>query len=138
MARFTVKADVDKAQKALKGTALSVKSISRRALQTIARETVRRIKAAAASSTKKRTGELRKSYKYKAAKSGESVTVFPKGTVHAGSGIYPKVMALSYGSEKRHIRAFGFIQAGQDYAENKDHSPEIEKLIQKELKKYWG
>lgn len=139
MAQFlSVKADIEHAQKALENTGKSLKSISKKVLGVIGRNTVKAIKKEIRSSgLKKRTGELSKTYFSKVKKNGNAVTILPKA-LNGEKSIFPKIMALSYGSEKRNIKAFGFVQKGMEYAENGVYSEEIEKMIQKELEKYWG
>ena len=51
--------------------------------------------------------------------------------------IFPKVMALNYGTSNGRLKALGFVQAGEKYAESNAYESEIDKMIQKELDKYW-
>ena len=55
-----------------------------------------------------------------------------------GSGtIFPKAMALSYGTGDGRIKPRGFVQKGSEYVEKGGYDSEIQKLIDKELSKYW-
>lgn len=135
---ISVEADIKNAQNALSGTKKSLKAISKKALGVIGRGTVKAIKTAIkGSGLKKRTGELLKSYRQKVKKDGSSMTVFPKA-LNGEKSIFPKIMALSYGSEKRNLKALGFVQKGSEYVEKGNYSEEIDKMVKKELEKYWG
>lgn len=142
MANFiSIKTDIDETQKALEKTAKSASSISLSALRIVAKDGVKVIKAAIKSSgLKKRSGELLKCYGYRKSKKGNSIVIYPKA-LNGESSIFPKVMALSYGTDKRQnrkLKAFGFVQAGQKAIENKNYKSQIEEMIAKELQKYWG
>lgn len=142
MADFiNVEADVEEVQKALEKTSKSVKSIGTSALRVIARGSVSVIKGAIKSSgLQKRSGELLKCYGYKVSKNGKTVNVYPKA-LNGESTIFPKVGALSYGTDKRpnrHLKAFGFVQAGIRAAQSGAYQDEMQKMIDKELRKYWG
>ena len=142
---FSISADIYDVQEALSKTSKNLKSISRKTLQVIAKGTAKRIKAVInASDLQDRTGELKKAFVYKIKKNGEEANVFPKA-LNGNRNIFPKVMTLSYGHEgptKRAssytIKPRGFVQAGDLYVERGDYQPEIQKLIDKELEKYWG
>ena len=77
---------------------------------------------------------------------GHAVAVFPN-RVERGRGndlVIPVSMTLNYGYDAGpgrkgpHTAARGFVQAGEDYAERGGYGPELQKLVDKELKKYWG
>lgn len=133
---FLVEADISKAQEALAGTSKSLLSIQRQTLGIIGKrvrnETVRAIK----STVQKRTGELFKAYRYKVKKDGSEVNVFPKSQKGNGS-IFPKAMALNYGTKDGRLKPRNFVQAGEKYAESSRYEADIDKMIQKELDKYW-
>lgn len=133
---LSVEADVSRAQTALAGTSKSLVSISRQAMSIIGKgvrkETIKAIRI----TTNKRTGELLKAYRYKVKKDGSEVNVFPKALNGEGT-IFPKVMALNYGTSNGRLKALGFVQAGEKYAESNAYESEIDKMIQKELDKYW-
>lgn len=57
---ISVEADIKEVQKALSGTAKSLRSIQRQVLGTIARGAVKKIKGVINTSTKRQTGELRR------------------------------------------------------------------------------
>jgi len=137
--------DIENVQQALAGTSKSLKSIQKSVLRIAAKETAKRIKAVInTSDLQKRTGELLKAYVYKVKKDGSEANVFPKA-LSKNRTIFPKAMTLSYGHDgptKRakswNILPRGFVQAGQQYAENGAYMDEVQKIVDKELEKYWG
>lgn len=142
MANFiSIEADIEQTQKALEKTAKSISSISFSTLRIVAKDAVKVIKATIKNSgLNKRSGELLKCYGYRKSKKDTSIVVYPKA-MNGEASIFPKVMALSYGSDKRpnrHLKAFGFVQAGQRAIENGNYKTQIEEMIDKELQKYWG
>lgn len=142
MANFiSIEADLEQTQKALEKTSKSISSISLSTLRVVAKEGVKVIKATIQSSgLQRRTGELLKCYGYKKSKRGAGIVIYPKA-LNGEASIFPKVMALSYGSDKRpnrHLKAFGFVQAGQKAIENGNYKTQLEEMINKELQKYWG
>lgn len=142
MANFiSIEADIEQTQKALEKTAKSISSISFSTLRIVAKNAVKVIKATIKSSgLNKRSGELLKCYGYRKSKRDTSLVVYPEA-LNGESSIFPKVMALSYGSDKRpnrHLKAFGFVQAGKRVMENGNYKTQIEEMIDKELQKYWG
>ena len=138
--------DVSAVQDALSETSKSLKSIQRSTLRVVARATAKTVRAAIISSDLHvRTGELRKAYTYKLKRDGSEANVYPRALTNGDRTIFPKAMTLSYGHEgptKRfrnwRIVPRGFVQRGQQYAENGDYMPEVQKLIDKELEKYWS
>ena len=140
---FNVAIDVKEVEKALSGTRKSLPSIQRKTLSTIARGAIKQIKAVIKSGTHRRTGELLKAYRYKIKKDG-TATIYPKA-VNNDARIFPKASVQSFGhngATKRAknfpIKAVGFIQAGNQYIESGAYVPEINKMIDKELTKYWS
>lgn len=137
--------DIEEVEKALAGTSKSLKAIRKSVLRIAAKETAKRVKAAiSASDLQRRTGELAKAYVYKVKKDGSEANVFPKALTGNGRTIYPKAMTLSYGHDgptKRaaswHIAPRGFVQSGQQYAESGAYMTEVQKMVDKELEKYW-
>ncbi len=142
----SIKADVEEVQKALKGTAKSMKSITKQALGAAGRGAAKTIRKAIASSVTKRTGELSRAYGYKVKKDGSAVTVWPKDkAVQANNHlVLAKAAALSYGynagpgRKGPHVTARNFVQAGERYIETGGYEAEFQKIVDKELKKYWG
>ena len=138
--------DIEEVEKALAGTSKSLKAIRKSVLRIAAKETAKRVKAAiSASDLHRRTGELLKAYVYKVKKDGSEANVFPKALTGNGRTIFPKAMTLSYGHDgptKRaaswHIAPRGFVQSGQQYAESGAYMTEVQKMVDKELEKYWG
>ena len=138
--------DVSAVQEALSETSKSLKSIQRATLRVVARATAGKVRAVIIQSDLHvRTGELRKAYTYKLKRSGDEAVVFPRALTSGDRTIFPKAMTLSYGHEgptKRfrswRIAPRGFVQRGQQYAENGSYMDEVQKLIDKELEKYWS
>lgn len=138
--------DIAEVEKALSQTNKSLKSIRKGVLRIAAKETSKKVKAALnTSDLHRRTGELAKAYVYKVKKDGSEANVFPKALVGKDKTIFPKAMTLSYGHDgptKRaaswHIAPRGFVQSGQQYAESGAYMTEVQKMVDKELEKYWG
>ena len=138
--------DVSAVQDALSETSKSLKAIQRDTLRVVARATAKTVRAAIISSDLHvRTGELRKAYTYKLKRDGSEANVYPRALTNGDRTIFPKAMTLSYGHQgptKRfrnwRIAPRGFVQRGQQYAENGDYMDEVQKLIDKELEKYWS
>jgi len=138
--------DIEEVEKALAGTSKSLKAIRKSVLRIAAKETAKRVKAAInASDLHRRTGELSKAYVYKIKRDGSEANVFPKALSGKDKTIFPKAMTLSYGHDgatKRasnwHIAPRGFVQSGQQYAESGAYMTEVQKMVDKELEKYWG
>ena len=138
--------DVTPVQEALSETTKSLKSIQRSTLRVVASATAKTVRAAIISSDLHvRTGELRKAYTYKLKRDGTEANVYPRALTNGDRTIFPKAMTLSYGHDGPTKRARnwkivprGFVQRGQQYAESGDYYPEVQKLIDKELEKYWS
>ena len=138
--------DVSAVQDALSETSKSLKAIQRDTLRVVARATAKTVRAAIISSDLHvRTGELRKAYTYKLKRDGSEANVYPRALTSGDRTIFPKAMTLSYGHQGPTKRARnwrivprGFVQRGQQYAENGDYMDEVQKLIDKELEKYWS
>lgn len=138
--------DVSAVQDALSETSKSLKAIQRDTLRVVARATAKTVRAAIISSDLHvRTGELRKAYTYKLKRDGTEANVYPRALTSGDRTIFPKAMTLSYGHQGPTKRARnwrivprGFVQRGQQYAENGDYMDEVQKLIDKELDKYWS
>lgn len=138
--------DVSAVQDALSETSKSLKSIQRSTLRVVARATAKTVRAAIISSDLHvRTGELRKAYTYKLKRDGTEANVYPRALTNGDRTIFPKAMTLSYGHNgptKRfrnwRITPRGFVQRGQQYAENGGYMDEVQKFIDKELEKYWS
>ena len=138
--------DVSAVQDALSETSKSLKAIQRQTLRVVAKATAKTVRAAIITSDLHvRTGELRKAYTYKLKRDGTEANVYPRALTNGDRTIFPKAMTLSYGHQgptKRfrnwRIAPRGFVQRGQQYAENGDYMDEVQKLIDKELEKYWS
>ena len=133
---ISVTPDIEAVQEALAGTSKGLGQIQKRALGTIAQGVRKRINAAIRASTKRRTGELLKAYRYKTRKDGSQVNVYPKK--QGKRNIFAKVYTLNYGKEGTKWRARGFVQRGEQYAQGSDWEADANKYVQKELDKYWG
>ena len=154
-----ISVDVRPVQQALMQTAKSMKGIQRQTVGIAARTTAKTIKTAIRQTTKRLTGELSSAYRYKVRKDGSSAAVFPK-TVSGNHLVLAKVATLSYGNtitnrpgrtflsvsgrgywarpKTVHIPARGFVQAGERYAEGGGYMDEVQKMIDRELAKFWG
>ena len=138
--------DVSAVQDALSETSKSLKAIQRDTLRVVAKATAKTVRSAIISSDLHvRTGELRKAYTYKLKKDGTEANVFPRALTSKDRTIFPKAMTLSYGHEGPTKRAKnwrivprGFVQRGQQYADSGSYMDEVQKLIDKELDKYWS
>ena len=138
--------DVSAVQDALSETSKSLKSIQRSTLRIVARATAKTVRAAIITSDLHvRTGELRKAYTYKLKRDGTEANVYPRALTNGDRTIFPKAMTLSYGHNgptKRardwRIAPRGFVQRGQQFAENGGYMDEVQALIDKELEKYWS
>lgn len=142
---ISVHADIEGVQQALKGTAKSMKSIRKQALGIVGRVESKAVRQAITASTGKRTGDLRKAYSYKVAKDGSTVTVWPrpKDKMEEGRKVFLKSVILSYGYDAGHrkgphVAARNFVQKGREAIDRGDYVAELQKMIDKELKKYWG
>lgn len=132
---ISIEANVKEAQYALASTSKSLKSITKKTLTVAAKGTVKALKSAIRNTTTKRTGELLKCYGYKATSS--KVNIYIKYAKN-GDKIFPKVFTLNYGLEGSKRIPKAFVQQGEKYAESNAYMPEVEKMIQKELNKYWS
>lgn len=138
--------DVSAVQDALSQTSKSLKAIQRDTLLVVAKATAKTVRAAIISSDLHvKTGELRKAYTYKLKRDGSEANVYPRALTNGDRTIFPKAMTLSYGHQGPTKRAKnwrivprGFVQRGQQYAENGGYMDEVQKLIDKELEKYWS
>ncbi len=143
---LVVKADVEGVQKALAGTAKGMRSIQRQVLGAMGRGTAKVVRQAISRTTARRSGALRKAFGYKVKKDGSSVTVWPtdKAVKKNNHLVLAKASVLSYGYDAGpgkkgpHVMARNFVQAGWDYAERGGYEAELQKIVDKELKKYWG
>ena len=134
---IVVSADVEEVQKALAGTSKSLTAIARQSIAVIARGTVKAIKQEIQSTTERHTGALLKCYGYRIKKDGSSGSVYPRGV--SGSQIFPKVFALNYGTDKKpNLKPRAFVQKGEQYAQSGTYMSELEKLVEDNLRKYWG
>lgn len=68
---------------------------------------------------------------------GAQANVFPKA-LRGGNTIFPKAMALSYGTKNGRLAPRSFVQKGISYAEGGDYEREVQKLIDRELTKFWS
>lgn len=141
---ISVEADIEEVIKALDSTNKGLKSIQKQTIGIIAKGTVKAIKTVIKSSVNNHTNELINAYRYKVKKDGSEGNVYPKA-LNNDSTIYPKAMTLSYGhsgptktSKNWYIKPRGFVQAGKLYVESGGYNAEVEKMIDKQLKKYWG
>lgn len=137
-----VKIEVQEAQKALAGTRLSMKSISKKTLAVIGRGAKTAINRGIRQTLQKRTGALLKTYVYKGNKSGTSGMVRADPKIPNGDDTFRKLYALNYGYSGPVGRAMNkphsFVQKGEEYLDSGQYMTAVQKLVEKELKKYWG
>lgn len=136
---ITIEYDDSEVQKALAGTSKSFASIRRKALSIIARGTVKAINAGIRETLHSRSGELLKAFRYHVRKDG-TANVYPDG--ETGSSIFPKTFGLNFGyngpTKRAQNRPHSFIEIGRQWAESGAYMPDVEKMVEKELSKYWG
>ncbi len=137
-----IKADISGAQEALSGTRKSLVSIRNRVLGIAGSYALKAVKKAVRTSgLKKRTGELQKAYIKKLNKRKGEVNLYPV-SLDKTRTIFSKAQALSYGGKSKHTKwrlsGRGFVQKGWQAAESGGYKADIDKMIQKELAKYWG
>ena len=143
---IAARVDFTPVQEALAETTKNLKAIQRATLRVVAKATAKQVRAAIVSSDLHvRTGELRKAYTFKVKRDVSGATIFPRALSGGDRTIFPKAMTLSYGHEGPTKRAKnwrivprGFVQRGQQYAENGQYMDEVQKLIDKELEKFWS
>lgn len=138
-----VSVDISRAQKALSGTSKSLVSIRNQVLGIVGKHAVKAVRQAIRTSgLKKRTGELLKSYVRKLNRRRGEENVYPVSLNDRKKTIFSKAQALSYGARnakkpKWKLAGRGFAQKGWEAVEKGGYQAEIEKMIDKELKKYW-
>lgn len=140
-----VSVDISYAEKALAGTSKSLVSIRNQVLGIVGKHALKAVKSAIRTSgLKKRTGELQKSYIKKLNRKKGEENLYPVSLGDRKKTIFSKAQALSYGAEKQYkkkkwvIEGKGFVQKGWETAEGDSYRAEIDAMIRKELKKYWG
>lgn len=138
---LTVTADISEAQKALAGTSKSLTNIRNGVLRIAGSYALKKVKEAIrGSGLKKRTGELNKAYIRKVNTRKGEVNLYPVSLNDRKKTIFSKAQALSYGAHKGNWRLTGkgFVQKGWSAVEWDGYQAEVEKYIDKELKKYWS
>lgn len=143
MANFiNVSVDVEKVQEALKGTSKSIKAISRKAMSIIGHGAVKAIKGGIRDTLNKRTGQLLKAYKYYGFKSGTGGIVRTDKKIPNGDDFFKKTYTLNYGYTGNVRRALNkphsFVERGEEYVNSSGYMSDIEKMVDKELEKWWG
>lgn len=138
MARKAISAQVEVAavQEALSGTSAGLSAMRGRVLSAAGKGTRQKVNQAIRATTKRRTGELLKAYRYRVKKDAGQVNIYPRKATKA-SQVFPKAYTLNYGLEGTAHVPRGFVERGEAYAENGEYMAEAEKLVQKELDKYW-
>lgn len=157
-----IKIDTKGVEQALSETTKGVKSIQKQTVGIIAKGYVKEIKRQiTATGLKKKTGELYKAYRYKV--KGDTAKIFPKAQSsgkNANSLIMAKVGTLNYGNsisvrkgrkflqisgnyfarpKKVSIRGRDFLgRAEQVYIQGGRYNADVENMVAKQLKKYWG
>lgn len=140
---YFLKVDTKPVEQALAGTTKSLPSIARQTVGIIARGGVKQIKAII--KPHRDTGEMYKAYRYKVKKNG-TATIFPHAiNEKTGAKIFPKCSVQSYGhmgptrrAKSFRIKALRFMQTADQWIEQGAYMPEVEKMIDKTLAKYWS
>lgn len=145
---FIIQAEMKDVQEALNKTTLSIPSMNRKFLAVIGKKTAETVKTgikqtySPPSKYYKRTGALLRSWTFHAKKDGSQVSVFPR--VIATNNNKNRQWAvglssiLSYGTADGRIKPRAFIQRGENYASSGAYMQEVQKIVDKELEKYWG
>ncbi len=142
---IVVDAEIEEVQRALAETLKSFTSIQKQALGIIARQGVKTVRMNIRKTIKNRsrsTGELQKAYSFRVKKDGSEANIYPKGT--AGSKVFPKAYVQNYGYSGSTARAKewtimpkGFIESTENFLGSNNFKPELDKMVDKVLAKYW-
>lgn len=137
-----IKVTKEYAERALAGTRLSMKTIAKKTLAVIGRGALKAVKSGIRQTLQKRTGALLKTYVYKGNKAGTSGQVRVNPKIKNGDDTFRKVYALNYGYSgpvgRAHNFPHSFVQKGEEYLAGGSYIGEVQKMIDKELKKFWG
>lgn len=158
-----IQIDTKGVEQALSQTAKGVKSIQKQTVGIIAKGYVKEIKRQiTATGIKKISGELYKAYRYKV--KGDVATIYPKSQTpgkKANTLIMAKAGTLNYGNtisvrkgrkflqvsgsgywarpKRVSIRGRDFLGRAENlYINNERYNADVEKMVEKQLKKYWG
>ena len=142
---IVVDAEIEEVQRALAETSKSFTSIQKQALGIIARQGVKTVRMNIRKTIKNRsrsTGELQKAYSFRVKKDGSEANIYPKGT--AGSKVFPKAYVQNYGysgstarAKEWNIMPKGFIESTEKSLDSNNFKPELDKMVDKVLAKYW-
>lgn len=142
---IVVDAEIEEVQRALAETSKSFTSIQKQALGIIARQGVKTVRMNIRKTIKNRsrsTGELQKAYSFRVKKDGSEANIYPKGT--AGSKVFPKAYVQNYGysgstarAKEWNIMPKGFIESTENFLDSNNFEPELDKMFNKVLAKYW-
>lgn len=142
---IVVDAEIEEVQRALAETSKSFTSIQKQALGIIARQGVKTVRMNIRKTIKNRsrsTGELQKAYSFRVKKDGSEVNIYPKGI--AGSKVFPKAYVQNYGysgstarAKEWNIMPKGFIESTENFLDSNNFQPELDKMVNKVLAKYW-
>lgn len=153
----SIQIDTKEVQNALAGTSKSIDSIDKQVLRAVARDVTKKENQEFNSANFKH-GKVLLAHRYeynmksvfKAGKvKDKMVSIYAKKSDanRTNDITVPILVALSYGAtytEKgkggytHTIAPRGFIQNAEQYAEKNDFSTEAQKIVDKELQKYWG
>lgn len=127
-------------QEALKGTRLSMKTIGKKTFRVIGQGVRQAINKSIRQTTTKRTGALLKAYKYYPTSAGGIVRV--DKNIPNGDDMFRKIYALNYGYSgpvgRARNRPHSFIERGEEYLASGQWVGKLDKMVEKEIKKYWG
>ena len=148
---ISVISEINEVQEALKETSLSMPQINRKFLSVVGKKTTAVVKTGIRQTYSppnkyyKRTGQFMRAWRYKAKSDGSQVSVYPKVIYTDSKGQQKNrqwaaglASILNYGTKDGRIIPRFFIQRGEDYANSGAYMPEVQKIIDKELEKFWG
>ncbi len=140
--RISIEVDTREVQEALKGTSLAIDKIEKKAVGIVLKGTLKAVRSEyrktlrpANSIRYERTGALYKSFRI--SNKGSYGNVYPRAVSNGRNWAMGLACILNYGA-KNGIKPRGFIQKGEQYASSGAYSTEIDKMVDKELDKYWS
>lgn len=167
MMMLNVTADINAVADALKQTSKQMPQITNSVMRIIGKGASKEVNRTLKGVIKGRKGKIGRGYDYQVWNSytygkprGGHVAVFPKPmqnsrglevavmqTLNAGATITPRrghkylhIKGDGFYALSKSIRIEGkhFVERGENYAEHGDYQIDIDKMIDKELKKFWG
>ena len=128
---IVVDAEIEEVQRALAETSKSFTSIQKQALGIIARQGVKTVRMNIRKTIKNRsrsTGELQKAYSFRVKKDGSEANIYVQNYGYSG----PTARAKEW-----NIMPKGFIESTENFLDSNNFKPELDKMVNKVLAKYW-